>query len=80
MKTTNIQSVVNYDRYSADKYDRDIINAIPHHKELHEEMVNMLKIILIETKICSFDLGGHGITNEIIKMHCRDWSLILLIS
>ena len=60
MKTTNIQSVVNYDRYSADKYDRDIINAIPHHKELHEEMVNMLKIILIETKICSFDLGGHG--------------------
>ena len=70
MKTTNIQSSeLNYDHYSADKYDRDIINAIPHHKELHEEMVKYVKNNFNRNKkYAVLDLGVvTGITSEIIK-------------
>lgn len=34
---TNVQpSQLNYDNYSNEKYDRDIVSSIPFHKEIHE--------------------------------------------
>ncbi len=34
---------LNYDNYHTDKYDSDIINAIPYHKELHEYLISYVK-------------------------------------
>jgi len=69
-KTTNVQSnQLNYDHYSMDKYDRDIINSIPFHQELHEKIMEYL-IDNYQTNSSKevLDLGvGTGITSKIIK-------------
>lgn len=40
--TTNVKpSDLNYDKYSTDKYDMDIINSIPYHKELHTHTLSI---------------------------------------
>lgn len=42
--TTNVKpSDLNYDHYTTNKYDIDIINSIPHHKELHQNLINYVK-------------------------------------
>ena len=41
---TNVKaSQLNYDKYSDDKYDLDIINSIPFHKEIHQGIIDFVK-------------------------------------
>jgi len=43
-QTTNVKpSDLNYDHYTTNKYDQDIINSIPYHKELHEHLIGYIK-------------------------------------
>lgn len=70
MKTTNVKaSDLNYDHYATDKYDRDIINSIPHHQDLHEAIIKFVRKNYSKTDRYSvIDLGvGTGITSKIIK-------------
>lgn len=61
---TNVKAwELNYDKYSKSRYDRDIVNVIPGHKELHKKLVNYVskKIRKKDPKI--IDLGiGTGLT------------------
>jgi len=69
MKTTNVSaSDLNYDRYTADKYDRDIVNSIPFHRELHEAIIAWVRKELDPKKSYSIlDLGvGTGITSQLL--------------
>jgi len=69
-KTTNVEAhQLNYDHYSMDKYDRDIVNSIPFHQKLHELIIGyLLKNFSQKEKHDVLDLGvGTGITTEIIK-------------
>ena len=70
MKTTNVRpEELNYDRYSMDKYDRDIINSIPHHKDLHSAIAVYVTKNFDRNHIYSvLDLGvGTGITSKLIQ-------------
>ncbi len=70
MKTTNVKaSDLNYDKYSSDKYDQDIINSIPYHKELHEHISDYIKSSFDKNKEYHIlDLGtGTGITAKLIQ-------------
>lgn len=70
MKTTNVKaSDLNYDHYTNDKYDLDIINSIPHHQDLHEAIISFIRKNYSKEKEYSIiDLGvGTGITSKIIK-------------
>lgn len=70
MKTTNVKaSDLNYDHYSTEKYDQDIINSIPSHRELHEEISNFITSKLDSNKEYKvLDLGvGTGITSKLIQ-------------
>lgn len=70
MQTTNVKaSQLNYDKYTAGKYDQDIVNSIPFHRELHEKIAKFVK-----TKFSNkirwdiLDLGvGTAITSSIIR-------------
>ena len=43
MTTTNVKaSQLNYNKYTSDKYDQDIVNSIPFHREIHDEMVEFI--------------------------------------
>lgn len=43
MTTTNTRPQdLNYDHYTTEQYDRDIINAIPFHREIHEHMMKYI--------------------------------------
>lgn len=67
---TNVKpSELNYDRYAASKYDRDIVNSIPFHKELHERIAIFVKAKFDASKEYHvLDLGtGTGITAKIIQ-------------
>lgn len=67
---TNIQpDELNYNHYSASKYDRDIVNSIPCHKELHQKIISFMKKNSFADKNYSvLDLGvGTGITTKIIR-------------
>jgi len=69
MKTTNVKANdLNYDHYSTDKYDRDIFNSIPHHKELHEQIIKFVgKNFDAKKEYAALDLGvGTGITSKMI--------------
>jgi tRNA (cmo5U34)-methyltransferase len=65
---TNVKSSeLNYDSYSEDKYDLDIINSIPFHKELHEKIIWILKQEFNSKTLEILDLGiGTGITSKIV--------------
>lgn len=66
---TNVEaSDLNYDHYSADKYDRDIFNSIPFHKELHEQIIKFIrKNFDAKKEYLALDLGvGTGITSKMI--------------
>lgn len=68
--TTNVKpSDLNYDKYSTDKYDMDIINSIPYHKELHEHIMSFVKNNFDKNKDYEIlDLGtGTGITAKLIQ-------------
>ncbi len=69
MKTTNVKaSQLNYDKYSADKYDKDIVNSIPFHREIHDEIVKYIERLNISKNYHVLDLGvGTAITSRIIK-------------
>lgn len=69
-KTTNVKpSDLNYDKYAAAQYDRDIVNSIPFHQELHAAIQRF-----IEENYATFDelrildLGvGTGITSALVR-------------
>ena len=69
MKTTNVKAQdLNYDHYSTDKYDKDIFNSIPYHRELHEQIIKFVqKNFDAKKEYAGLDLGmGTGITSKII--------------
>lgn len=69
MKTTNVDpSELNYDHYSLDKYDVDIVNAIPFHLEIHQGIEEHIKSKFDSKKEYSvLDLGtGTGLTSKVI--------------
>lgn len=70
MITTNVHaSELNYDKYTSDQYDRDIVNSIPQHKELHEHIVHVIQDTCDKEKAYAIiDLGvGTAITSDIIR-------------
>jgi len=70
MKTTNVKaSDLNYDHYSTEKYDQDIVNSIPYHRELHKDIIAYVKKNYDSAKKYSIlDLGvGTGITSKMIQ-------------
>jgi tRNA (cmo5U34)-methyltransferase len=60
---------LNYDRYATSKYDRDIVNAIPFHREIHRLIsVFLLKKFDRGAVLNVLDLGaGTGITAKVIQ-------------
>ena len=69
-KTTNVtSSSLNYDRYSMTKYDRDIVNSIPFHEELHRHIQEYVKKHYKKDGTYSvIDLGaGTGLTSAIVR-------------
>lgn len=67
---TNVKpSELNYDNYAEEKYDRDIVNVIPFHKELHEHIASFIKSHFdAEKEYDVADLGtGTGITAKLIQ-------------
>lgn len=69
MKTTNVKpDDLNYDHYSEDKYDADIVNSIPFHKEIHELIKKYVCTNFDASKEYSvLDLGvGTAITSKLI--------------
>ncbi len=70
MNTTNVKpSDLNYDKYTTEKYDQDIVNSIPYHRELHEHIIKFVKDNFDSQKEYSIlDLGvGTGITSKMIQ-------------
>jgi len=81
MTTTNVRPTdLNYHHYSNNKYDRDIINSIPFHQELHQRMVKYLRKNFDSEKNYSIlDLGaGTGITSGVIKNELPNAELTLV--
>ncbi len=69
-KTTNVNPAdLNYDRYTRSQYDRDIVNAIPFHKEIHLKLAQYVKKHFDPGKSCKvIDLGaGTALTSAVIK-------------
>ena len=67
---TNVTpSELNYDKYTTDKYDRDIVNSIPFHKKLHKHIADFVKSNFDSTKEYRIlDLGtGTGITAKLLR-------------
>lgn len=67
---TNVKpSELNYDAYTTDIYDRDIVNVIPFHRELHEHIADFVKSNFDPTRVYEIlDLGtGTGITARVIQ-------------
>jgi tRNA (cmo5U34)-methyltransferase len=68
--TTNVKpGELNYERYSSKKYDRDIVNSIPHHSEIHEQLrLFITKNFDKNQKYSIIDLGvGTGITSKLFQ-------------
>ncbi|MDP3763230.1 MAG: class I SAM-dependent methyltransferase, partial [bacterium] len=67
---TNVKpNELNYNNYTTDKYDQDIVNSIPFHKDIHLKIVEFIKNnFKEEEKYSIIDLGvGTGITTKIIQ-------------
>jgi len=69
METTNVKpSQLNYDKYTSDKYDQDIINSIPFHREIHDLILKFFKKYNPNRKYLILDLGvGTAVTSRIVK-------------
>jgi tRNA (cmo5U34)-methyltransferase len=65
--TTNVKAKeLNYDRYSKNKYDNDIVRSIPGHIELHNKLIELVKKFSKNNLVVKIaDLGvGTGLTTE----------------
>ena len=69
MKTTNVKvSQLNYNEYTSDKYDQDIVNSIPFHREIHDGIVEFIGKFDGNKNYKILDLGvGTAITSRLIK-------------
>ena len=69
MNTTNVKSAqLNYDKYTANKYDRDIVNSIPFHRQIHSLIAKCIKKFNRNLEYRILDLGaGTAITSRIIR-------------
>lgn len=69
MTTTNVKSSqLNYDNYSNNKYDRDIINSIPYHQDLHRMIEYFISTLPPKNNPKILDLGtGTGITARLLQ-------------
>lgn len=70
METTNVKpSDLNYDQYTSDKYNQDIVNSIPFHRELHTLIADFIRDNYDQEKDYHIiDLGvGTAITSRIVK-------------
>lgn len=70
MKTTNVKpSQLNYHHYVTSKYDRDIVNAIPFHKDVHKYIAQyLLKHFQSSHEYQIIDLGtGTAITAKLMQ-------------
>ena len=70
MNTTNVKSsLLNYDKYTSEKYDSDIVNSIPFYKQIHSLVVSFIEgNFLTKEKLEILDLGvGTAITSCLIK-------------
>ncbi len=67
--TTNVSPAeLNYDHYTNNQYDRDIVNAIPFHKEIHVQIAEYIAGYKKKKILEILDLGaGTAITSAIIK-------------
>lgn len=67
--TTNVHpQELNYNRYTTDKYDRDIVNSIPFHREVHALIAGFAASLKKDKKYEVLDLGvGTAITSRILK-------------
>ncbi|MEK7649085.1 MAG: class I SAM-dependent methyltransferase [Patescibacteria group bacterium] len=78
---TNVMPVqLNYSRYTGKKYDQDIVNAIPFHKEIHNEIVRYVASHYDPKMTYQIlDLGvGTGITAAIVRdlLPCAHFDVI----
>ncbi len=67
---TNVAAAeLNYHHYPLAKYDRDIVNAIPFHRELHEQLLAAIEAHFdVNKNYQVLDLGvGTGLTTELTK-------------
>src|SRR3989344_2091086 len=70
MNTTNVKpNQLNYDKYTSKKYDKDIANSIPFHRQVHNLIVDFLRKNYQSDDVREIlDLGvGTAITSRIIK-------------
>jgi ubiquinone/menaquinone biosynthesis C-methylase UbiE len=60
---------LNYDKYTSSKYDRDIVNAIPFHRKIHELISKYVaKKFNRDAALKVLDLGvGTGITAKVVQ-------------
>lgn len=68
-KTTNVSPAeLNYDHYTNNQYDRDIVNAIPFHKDIHLLIAKYVEKHFGQKPVEVLDLGaGTAITSAIIQ-------------
>lgn len=68
-KTTNVKaSQLNYDKYSSQRYDKDIVNSIPFHREIHKRIIHFISKFDKNKEYRILDFGvGTGITSKIIQ-------------
>ncbi len=69
-KTTNVNPTdLNYDHYTRSQYDRDIVNAIPFHKEIHLQLADYItKHFASNCAAEIIDLGtGTALTSAVIR-------------
>jgi len=70
MDTTNVKAnQLNYDKYTSEKYDKDIVNSIPFHRQIHTLMVDFAKDNFNPEETQEIlDLGvGTAITSRLVK-------------
>lgn len=70
MHTTDVTPEdLNYNTYSMRKYDRDIVNSIPYHAELHFALAQFIKKYFNkQQKVVVLDLGvGTGLTSKLLR-------------
>src|SRR5579864_7342283 len=81
METTNVTAAeVNYHHYATEQYDRDIVNAIPFHREIHREIEQYIMEQWDRTApLDILDLGvGTGLTSKVVQTLLPEASLTVV--